>query len=480
MATTSDYLKQLQTDKNNLATKLKEKGVDATIDETFTELVPKIDEIKSGNNIVEEKDINFYDYDGTLLYSYTLEELNDLTELPPLPTQQGLICQGWNWTLEDIKEDGGPLNVGALYVTEDGKTRIYIKLAVGVLKARLFFTQSEINSVEIDWGDNTPIQTKPNKESWIDHNYAKEGEYIISLTPKEGKTFGLGAGSNTVFGTSITSNPSANYPYYFAVKKIEVGSGVTSILNVSMAFMETITIPNNVNEIGMNAFRGCKKLKIAIIPNGVQVLSNFLHSGNTSLIATIIPRSVTSIGMNAYTQCLSLTKINIPNNVLDIGDNAFERCENIINIKLSNKIKKITNSSFKECILLTNVVFNEGITEIGSSSYSYCYSLDKIIIPEGVTTIGQYAFSACYSNYYLKLPSTLETIASYAFNSAYGLVIIDCRDCSSIPSLENIAFSSTFLLETIIVPDNLYDDWISATNWSSMADFVIKESDYNA
>lgn len=45
----------------------------------------------------EESDINFWDYDGTLLYAWTLAELATKTELPPLPSHDGLICQGWNW-----------------------------------------------------------------------------------------------------------------------------------------------------------------------------------------------------------------------------------------------------------------------------------------------------------------------------------------------------------------------------------------------
>ena len=33
---------------------------------------------------VEGNDVNFYDYDGTLLYAYTLAQLQSLKELPPL------------------------------------------------------------------------------------------------------------------------------------------------------------------------------------------------------------------------------------------------------------------------------------------------------------------------------------------------------------------------------------------------------------
>lgn len=49
------------------------------------------------------KDVNFIDYDGQLLYSYTADEFAELTELPPNPTNDGLTAQGWNWTLENAK-----------------------------------------------------------------------------------------------------------------------------------------------------------------------------------------------------------------------------------------------------------------------------------------------------------------------------------------------------------------------------------------
>ena len=75
----------------------------------------------SGGGAVEAKDVNFYDYDGTLLHSYTAAEAQALTVLPELPTREGLICQGWNYDLATIKEYNGAVDVGALYITDDGK-----------------------------------------------------------------------------------------------------------------------------------------------------------------------------------------------------------------------------------------------------------------------------------------------------------------------------------------------------------------------
>ena len=48
MATTTDYINQLKTDKQTLANNLVAKGIEATNDETFTSLVPKVLDIQTG------------------------------------------------------------------------------------------------------------------------------------------------------------------------------------------------------------------------------------------------------------------------------------------------------------------------------------------------------------------------------------------------------------------------------------------------
>lgn len=58
MATTAEYLTQLQTDKTTLVTNLVAKGVDATNDETFTTLVPKVANIQGGVDINDYFDKN--------------------------------------------------------------------------------------------------------------------------------------------------------------------------------------------------------------------------------------------------------------------------------------------------------------------------------------------------------------------------------------------------------------------------------------
>ena len=50
----------------------------------------------------------------------------------------------------------------------------------------------------------------------------------------------------------------------------------------------------------------------------------------------------------------------------------------------------------------------------------------------------------------------------------------------AIPTLGTNSFSSTASDFKIIVPDDLYEDWISATNWANYASKIIKKTDWDA
>ena len=64
MATIEQQLNQLKTDKQDLVNNLKEKGVEATDEETFTSLVPKVKDISGGSKYAPRY-ISFQNYTGT-------------------------------------------------------------------------------------------------------------------------------------------------------------------------------------------------------------------------------------------------------------------------------------------------------------------------------------------------------------------------------------------------------------------------------
>lgn len=100
---------------------------------------------------VEKKDVSFYDYDGTLLHSYTIKEANMLTVLPPTLAHEGLVFDGWNWSLEDINKLTRPMNIGAMYHTKDRHTHIYIHLEEG--HQDITFSICVKGEILLDWGD---------------------------------------------------------------------------------------------------------------------------------------------------------------------------------------------------------------------------------------------------------------------------------------------------------------------------------------
>ena len=48
--------------------------------------------------------VNYYNYEGDLLYTYTPEEFLRLTTHPSQDSTDTLEGQGWNWTLADAKD----------------------------------------------------------------------------------------------------------------------------------------------------------------------------------------------------------------------------------------------------------------------------------------------------------------------------------------------------------------------------------------
>ena len=67
--------------------------------------------------------VRFFDYDGTLLYSYSASDFQALTAMPANPSHSGLTAQGWNWTLADAKEFVG--KYGLLHIKRKFKQDIF-------------------------------------------------------------------------------------------------------------------------------------------------------------------------------------------------------------------------------------------------------------------------------------------------------------------------------------------------------------------
>ena len=225
--------------------------------------------VSGGGGSVEQKQINFIDYDGSITNSYSASEWASVTALPSNPSHSGLTAQGWTWTKAQIDAQltaapNEAVNVGQMYITESGDTEIDVVFDSEHLSP--YLTIAVNGTVTVDWGDNstdTVTGTSLSTLKYTLHNYASAGSYTISISVDSGTFTFYNNTSNkaavlSAYGTD--SNRRYNREYSEAVKAIRIGSGVTSIGGGAFSgcyALQSITIPSGVTSIGTSAFYNC-------------------------------------------------------------------------------------------------------------------------------------------------------------------------------------------------------------------------------
>ena len=102
----------------------------------------------------------------------------------------------------------------------------------------------------------------------------------------------------------------------------------------------------------------------------------------------------------------------------------------------------------------------------GTTMTDYCYSS---------------MFEGCTSLKRIKMNASSGQWGSYMFSGCTSLELIDMTGSTGVPHLAyNNNFSNTNSTYKIVVPDSLYNTWINATNWASIASHIMKQSDWNA
>ena len=409
---------RLQTAKANLKTAIEAKGVTVSSSATLDAYPALVEEIPSGGGNITEKLVNFYDFDGTLVASYTGQEAQALTELPSAPDHSSdevpLTFDAWNWTLAQIKSYNTSypdviIIVGANYHTTDGKNHFYFNIT----------SDSDENGVEIvlnnnyssgtvDWGDGT---VESISTSTISHIYTSIDEFHC-IVDSNCTSYMVGS----IYDNTRQGKREKLTKVYFS-------NTVTSIVDGSFKFcysLQSITIPNTVTNIGSNnTFCYCYSLQSIAIPSGVTGIGTQTFSSCYSLQSIAIPNTVTSI-VNCFSSCASLQSITIPSGVTSIGDGAFNSCYSLQSITIPSGVTSIGMQAFCYCYSLQSIAIPNTVTNIEESSFLNCYSLQSITIPSEITRIKNTAFLHCYCLYSITtLATTPPTLGTNVFETSY-------------------------------------------------------------
>lgn len=361
----------------------------------------------------EEKAVNFYDYDGRRLFSYTAEEAAALTELPTPPARDGLVFQEWNWTIDEVKK-AKAADIGANCTTTDGKTRLYIKIENQVRKdMTLNLYQNTAGDISVDWGDGSAAETSDTAGNIsLPHTYESAGEYTITLAVKTGAKAGLGhflspyrqilSGNGTnpdkdTFSSNIHTN---------ALIKAELGDDITDIEDEAFSGcenLESVNIPTSIENIKSYAFLDCRKLRW--ISN-----KHMLMMYNYALTENGLQRAAFGGGGYAFGTYA-----------------AFQKNKDLRRSVLPTHCSSILSSDYNGCTALVEVICNNNIKKIGSMAFFGCYSLKRLDLTKN---------------------TEIATLESYD------------------------AFQKTASDLEILVPASLAEEWKKASNWVTYADNI--------
>ena len=258
--------------------------------------------------------------------------------------------------------------------------------------------------------------------------------------------------------------------------------------DINGRYLESISFPETVTKIGVNAFSGTAWLENKRKENPIVIENNILISWDWTKTYTdvIIPDGVISIADNAFEDYDDMTSVTIPNSVMYIGNSAFWNCYDLTNVIMSDNIVEIGTGAFESCVNLTSITIPNGAESIGRYAFYKCKNLSDITITDSVENIGKSAFGECLEvtpwleekrkenplvvvnsividgytcNGDVIIPENITKIADGAFG---GSELNSITFPDSVVSIGEEAFSGCDNLSSITIPDGI----VSINEWA--------------
>ena len=411
---------------------------------TLDQMPGEITGIKTGssNGDYNIDDVTFYDYDGTIIFSCSMEDAQNLEELPIPPEHEGLVFQGWNWTLEQIKSSSVGADVGALYDTEDGALVFNIEVKNEIERKNICLQFREISGskknphISIDWDDGV-IETSAEEVSfsgiYMSHSYEKNGRYAIRVKKSDPDCDGF---MLTYAYPTDYNLISKNKKIDYVVDSILIGSDCGEI--------------NNSTFSGTNTIRNITVHRDLVLPN-----TGSLFSYNTAMLrCLILPPTQVNV-YNMVNDCNSMKTVSIPPTVVTC------------NVGRPNRLLRI--------------IFPDSVNTVSGSGSTHS-TLRDIRFGAQVWKVESYAFSSsenCISELYL--PASLKTLESNCFTGLLGVKTYHFKSETppTLASSGSLAINDFKDGETtkIYVPKGCADTYKAATNWAALADYIVEEEE---
>ena len=246
----------------------------------------------------------------------------------------------------------------------------------------------------------------------------------------------------------------------------------------------SVTIPNTVKKIGINAFLNCGNMKRLTIPASVTEIGKAAFDRCTFEALTIEGRlqSYSGVfdGLNTKSvvycpeSALSITKAYYKGPVYVIGTVVEPKVTEVVvdgvayGLDLVSKTATATGRdpeainqanipqelTIRETVNANNTTYE--VTKIAERAFSYDQNLATINIPNTVKSMGEYTFYVCRNLLKANIPSSLSTIPSGTFSGCESLR--DVNIASGVSSIAGNAFNNCYMLayyDPLFIPSTM-------------------------
>lgn len=415
--------------------------------------------------------------------SYTATEFTELSAMPDNPTHEGLTAQGWNWSLTDAKNyvsRYSELNIGQMYVTNDGKTRLYITLIEGRTSPILQLYLNENSELDIDWGDNSTHSTFTSTDAAYKserHTYTTPGDYVISISVTTG-SFELKSSSSSMSSILWNGNNSAaspDYAYSNSIMRVEVGTGVECIGQYAFQncnLLTSVTLPSSLITIDKSAFQNCMGLYSITIPNAVESIEGYTFSSCYSLYSVSLPNSLTAIKYIAFKACYALNSITIPGKVTSLGPDSFQLLNALKTLTIPDSVTSIGEDAFESSNSLTSIIIPSSVTSISTNTFRNCSALISVKLPDTLTNIGNFVFYGDTALASITIPANVTSIGTSAFYNCSYMSYIKFESTTP-PTVSNSnTWQNVSTSTKILVPINTYRTYTATQNYPNPSSYL--------
>ena len=237
--------------------------------------------------------------------------------IPASVNSIGVSAFAWCSNLDTIRILNGNATIGSVSLYEDYALR-YIEAPAGVLEADRYnyssCFSSRLEKVIINGGTMN--------STYFD---------MLAVSPKTLRSLDL---SNA----AVLSLEEEQFSPFRNLEELILPSSLSVIDYAAVAdcyYIRTITIPEDVYEIGDRAFDNCRSLQsVEFAGDKVKRIGSWAFFQCLKLKDITIPEGVTVIGDAAFYGCAYLEKAYLPSSVQSIGDNAFALCAKLTSMEV--------------------------------------------------------------------------------------------------------------------------------------------------